>query len=325
MTSRTTEEVTIDLYRNAATEADSTLCCVSTPPWTLPGLVVPQIMLDMNYGCGSTVRPSDVFAGSTVLYIGVGAGLEILQFAFLTRKPGGVIGVDVVDEMIECCRTNLRHAAHENEWLQEDFVDLRRGDAIDLPLEDQSVDLVAQNCLFNIFEADRLDAALREAHRVLRDGGRLVLSDPICETRLPDEVRQNPELRAACLSGAISMQEYLDRLVHAGFGTIEVRSRRPYRALTPAAHGVDEVTLLETVEVAAIRTPVLEDGACIFTGRTATYVGSEESFDDGHGHLLRRHIPLEICDKTAAALAERCPEDLVFTESTWHYGGGGCC
>jgi SAM-dependent methyltransferase len=322
---KTTEEATVDLYRDAALEADRALCCVSTPAWRVPGLVVPQIMHDMNYGCGSTVRPIDVAPDSTVLYIGVGAGLELLQFAYLTRRLGSVVGIDIVDEMIDRCRSNLAIAAEENDWFESNFVDLRRGDAIDLPLEDQSVDVVAQNCLFNIFESERLDSALSEAHRVLKKGGTLVLSDPICEGDIPSRVRSNAELRAACLSGAISLDAYLERLVRAGFGTIEVRSRRPYRALTPEDHGVDEVTMLETIEVAAIRTEVPADGPCIFSGHTATYVGRQENFDDGNGHVLRPNIPLEVCDKTAAALAVANRDDIVLSPSTWHYGGGGCC
>lgn len=317
------DTVTRHLYAQAALSPDATLCCVGSTPWRLPGLAVPAIMHEMNYGCGTTVQPQDIPDAGSILYLGAGGGLELLQFAYHTRRRGAVVGLDVVPEMLVKCHENLAEAARLNPWFDPAFVDLREGDARAVPLADESVDLVGQNCLFNIFETDMLEAALREAHRVLRSGGRLVLSDPICETSLPEALRANPQLRAACLSGAIPLADYVDRLVATGFGTIEVRSRRPYRALTPDEHGVDEMVLLETVEVAAFKAPVPDDGPCVFTGRTAVYLGPDEEFDDGHGHVLRRNIPLGVCDKTAGQLENI--EGIVTTPSTWHYPGDGCC
>src|SRR4051812_16575443 len=94
---RTVEEV----YAEAPREADPDLCCTKSPAWRLPGLNVPPVMLEMNYGCGSTVDPRDVRGADTVLYVGVGGGLEAFQFAYLTRRPGSVIAVDPVAEMRE--------------------------------------------------------------------------------------------------------------------------------------------------------------------------------------------------------------------------------
>ncbi|MEO0325637.1 MAG: SAM-dependent methyltransferase, partial [Myxococcota bacterium] len=132
-------------------------------------------------------------------------------------------------------------------------------------------------------------------------------------------------LRAACLSGALPLDEYLDALVRVGFGTIEVRARRPYRLLDAKRYALEDDLLLESVEVVAIKDPVPEDGACVFTGRTAIYVGEAETLDDGKGHLLLRDLPLGVCDKTAAALEGLGRDDLVVTGSTWHYPGDGCC
>src|SRR5436309_1656220 len=82
-----------DVYRAAALEPDRGLCCTERPAWSLPDLTIPEIMLEMNYGCGSTVHPSDLMGSRPILYVGVGGGLEALQFAYFRRKKGGVIAV----------------------------------------------------------------------------------------------------------------------------------------------------------------------------------------------------------------------------------------
>ncbi|MBX2799909.1 MAG: arsenosugar biosynthesis arsenite methyltransferase ArsM [Myxococcales bacterium] len=318
-------EATRALYAAAAQTPDDQLCCVSTPPWRMPDLDIPDVMHEMNYGCGTTVHPRDVPTDAPVLYIGVGGGLELLQFASLARRPTGVIGVDNVPEMLDVCRRNLNLAEQTNPWLTSDTVDLREGDALKLPIDDDVVGLVAQNCLFNIFREEELDRALAEAHRVLRPEGALSLSDPITPRPIPDHLRDDDRLRAMCLSGALTLEDYLARIVAAGFGTIEVRGRRPYRLLDQRRFGLQDHLLLESIEVVAYKTPVPSDGPCIFTGRTAIWFGEAHSFDDGKGHVLRRDVPVGVCDKTADQLACLSLAQLMVTDSTWHYDGGGCC
>ena len=89
--------------------------------------------------------------------------------------------------------------------------------------------------------------------------------------------------------------------------------------------GVERDIVLESLEVAAIKDPVPADGPCVFTGRTAIYFGETPSFDDGKGHVMRRDQPLAVCDKTAGALGQLGREDVILTDSTWFYDGGGCC
>ena len=313
------------LYAEAATTPMASLCCTSTPPWKLPGLRVPQGMLDRNYGCGSTVNPRDLTACERALYVGVGGGLEALQMAWFIRRPGGVVAVDRVPAMLDAARALLEEAATLNDWFDPSFVELRRGDALDLPVSDSEVDLAAQNCLFNIFTREHLDRALSEMHRALRPRGRLVLSDPVASRPVPAHLAADPRLRAECLSGALPLNAYLDRIVGAGFGTVEVRSKRPYRVLDRTRYGLDEHVLLDTVELVAIRDPVPLDGPCVFTGRTATWVGEDDVFDDGKGHRMVRDVPLGVCDKTADALSALGLEAIIVTPSTWHYPGDGCC
>lgn len=318
-------ETTRNVYRDAALEPKVGLCCTTTPVWKLPGLQIPRKMLEMNYGCGTTVHPRDLADGSSVLYVGVGGGMELLQFSYFCRQPGAVIGVDSVPEMISACRANLEQAEEENSWFSSGFVELRSGDALDLPVEDESVDAAAQNCLFNIFRPSELKTALREMHRVLKPGGRLFLSDPICEAGIPAHLKDDEELRALCLSGALPLWDYVDAITGVGFGTVEIRARRPYRVLDPRHYQVRDLVVIESVEVCAIKDPVPPDGPCVFTGRTAIYYGDGESFDDGNGHLLSHNQPLPVCDKTARALEALGRDDLLITDSTYFYDGGGCC
>jgi len=318
------------VYREAARTPDRGLCCVPQAPPYLPGLTVPPIMHAMNYGCGTTVHLRDMRPEQTVLYVGVGGGLEALQFAYFTRRPRGVIAIDPVAEMRDAAARNLELAASMNDWFDPSFVDIRDGDALDLPVDDGQIDLAAQNCLFNIFKTldtggGDLERALGEMHRVLRRAGRLSMSDPITPHELPDHLRADERLRAQCISGCLTWGQYVEKITGAGFGSVEVRSRRPYRMLDRARYGLDGDVLLESVEVCAHRVPVPDDGACVFTGRTAIYCGPDPAFDDGRGHVVNRDVPLPVCDKTAAVLEALGRPDLIVTGSTWHDGGGGCC
>ena len=317
--------VTRDLYKEAALNPQLGLCCTTTPIWQLPGLSIPKRMLEMNYGCGSTVNPRDLVNSPTILYVGVGGGMEVLQFSYFSRQPGGVIGLDVVDEMIGACDENLREAEKQNEWFRRKFVDLRKGDALNLPIANETVDIAAQNCLFNIFHDEDLKRALSEMYRVLKPRGKLVLSDPICDAEMPENVRRDERLRAMCLTGAIPLEDYIKRLTDIGFGTIEVRAKRPYRLLSPRHFEVDSLIPIECVEIAAIKDPMPADGPCVFTGRTAIYYGDDELFDDRKGHTLALNQPLAVCDKTGKALMALGRDDIYVSESTFFYDGGGCC
>jgi len=104
------------VYKEAALSPDVGLCCTTTPIWQFPGLTIPKIMQEMNYGCGSTVHPRDLVNNPKILYVGVGGGMELLQFSYFSRQKEGVIGVDVVDEMLEACKANFEIALEENEW-----------------------------------------------------------------------------------------------------------------------------------------------------------------------------------------------------------------
>lgn len=317
-------DATQDLYKEAALTPDVGLCCTTNPIWQFPGLSIPKIMQEMNYGCGSTVSAQDLINNPKVLYVGVGGGMELLQFAYFSRQKGGVTGVDSVDEMLEASRKNFKIAEEENNWFKSEYVNLVKGDALNLSVADESIDVAAQNCLFNIFKIEDLKKAVSEMYRVLKPHGRLVMSDPICEQPMNDELRNDDRLRAQCLSGSIPLKDYIKVLTDAGFGTIEIRGKRSYRVLSPNHYPTKEIIHIESVEIAAIKDPMPADGPCVFTGKTAIYFGNEAYFDDNKGHVLQQNQPLAVCDKTAAALAN-ASDEIFISESTYHYNGGGCC
>lgn len=314
-----------NVYSQAAITPQTGLCCTTTPVWQLPDLAIPKKMLSMNYGCGSTVHPRDLVNSPTVLYVGVGGGMELLQFAYFSRRPGAIIGVDAVEDMIDACKENLIEASRTNSWFKQEYVQLLYGDALHLSLEDESVDIAAQNCLFNIFKSQDLKQALSEMYRVLKPHGRLILSDPVSDQEISEELKNDDTLRALCLSGALPLHEYIKLITDIGFGTIEVRARRPYRILAPGHYPIDSNIYIESVELCAIKDPVPNDGPCVFTGKTAIYFGKQEYFDDRKGHVLMQNQPLSVCDKTAHNLSTLQREDIFISPSTWFYDGGGCC
>lgn len=318
-------ETTKDVYKEAALSPDVGLCCTTNPVWELPDLKIPRIMQEMNYGCGSTVHARDLVNNPKVLYVGVGGGMELLQFSYFSRQKGGVIGVDVVDEMLEASRKNFMIAEQQNVWFKNDFVELKKGDAMHLPVPGNSIDVAAQNCLFNIFKEEDLKKAIAEMYRVLKPHGRLVMSDPTCEQSMGDGLREDDRLRALCLSGSLPINDYIKLLTDAGFGTIEIRARKPYRILDPKHYNTEEVIYIESIEVAAIKDPIPADGPCVFTGKAAIYFGDDDYVDDNAGHILLKNQPLAICDKTAGNLAALGRDDIFISESTYHYDGGGCC
>lgn len=318
-------DTTHNVYKDAALKPDVGLCCTTNPIWELPGLKIPKIMQEMNYGCGSTVHARDLTNNPKILYVGVGGGMELLQFAYFSRQKNGVVGVDVVDEMLEASKKNFVEAEKLNSWFNKEFVNLKKGDALNLPVNDNSIDVAAQNCLFNIFKAEELKKAISEMYRVLKPHGKLVMSDPTCEQPINQSLRKDDRLRALCLSGSIPIDKYVKMLTDTGFGTIEIRARKPYRILDPLNYNTKELIYIESIEVAAIKDAMPSDGPCIFTGKAAIFYGKEDYFDDKAGHVLLKNQPMAICDKTAASLSNLNRNDIYISKSTFHYDGGGCC
>jgi len=232
-----------------------------------------------------------------------------------------VVAVDPVREMRECAARNLEEAARRNPWFRTDFVQILEGTAARLPVADASMDLVAQNCLFNIFMEDDLRTALSEVHRVLRPGGRFSASDPVSERPLPEALRANPTLRARCISGCLTYDEYLAAIAAAGLSCVTVRSRRPYRLLLPQEYPeLESPLLLWSLELSAEKPLRSQGKPAIFTGRYAMYRGAESGVIED-GLSFPRGLPILVSDERASILEDRA--DFLVTPST--YGGGRAC
>lgn len=321
------KEAVKDFYASAALAPDSTLCCVEGTLRHFPDIHAPDSMLEMNYGCGSTVLPQDLTGVRPILYVGVGGGLEALQFSYFRRRPGGVIAVEPVAEMREAAARNLEEAARRNAWFRPEFVHIVNGSAQTVPVTDESVDVVAQNCLFNIFADGDLRSALSEVHRVLAPGGRFSTSDPITTASIPESLKRNNTLRARCCSGCQTYEEYIDTLDAAGFRQIVVRARVPYRLLAPSEFPeLDRPILLESLEVLALKAGVdsgrASEGAEVYTGRYAIHRGTTPHLH-ARGFTFVPGNPVPVSDRLAAELAGR--PDFLVTASTYHARSPGCC
>jgi len=182
---------------------------------------LPTSALEASLGCGNPTALAELREGETVLDLGSGAGIDVLLSARRVGPEGMVYGVDMTDEMLEEARENAREAGTEN-------VEFRKGEIEDLPLPDDSVDVIISNCVINL-SADK-ERVLSEAFRVLRPGGRFAVSDVVVRGPVPEAVRRNMELWAGCVAGALEEDAYRRLLGEAGFGEIEVEPTRVYPA-----------------------------------------------------------------------------------------------
>jgi N-acetylglutamate synthase-like GNAT family acetyltransferase/SAM-dependent methyltransferase len=181
---------------------------------------LPQEAVVGAFGCGNPLAFAGVEPGQVVLDIGSGAGIDCLLAAERVGPTGRVIGVDMTPEMLRRAEANAAAAGHGN-------VEFRQGEAERLPVADASVDWVISNCVINL-SPDK-PAVFREIHRVLRPGGRLLISDVVAE-ELPEAVRADLKAWSSCLAGAISEREYVAGLESTGFVDVRVVSRLPYEA-----------------------------------------------------------------------------------------------
>jgi SAM-dependent methyltransferase len=177
-------------------------------------------------GCGNPTALAGLKEGEVVLDLGSGGGIDIFIAAKKVGPEGKAIGVDMTDEMLELARRNAEEVGIEN-------VEFRKGDIEDLPVEDESVDVIISNCVINL--APDKDKVFTEAFRVLRPGGRMLVSDKVTKGSLPEEVRNDPDAWAACISGALDEDVYVGKIRDAGFEKVSVVSKRGNEGLAFSA------------------------------------------------------------------------------------------
>lgn len=173
---------------------------------------------NLGLGCGNPVAIASLKEGEVVVDLGSGAGFDAFLASPKVGKAGKVIGVDMTDEMLEKAKGNGKKGNFNN-------VEFRKGDIENLPIDDNSVDAIISNCVINL--APDKEKVFKEAYRVLKTGGRLMISDVVLIKPLPKELKDDKELLVGCISGAILKDEYLEFLKQAGFSEITIHKEIP--------------------------------------------------------------------------------------------------
>src|SRR5258705_4164453 len=181
---------------------------------------LPDTAVAASLGCGNPTALLQLEPGQTVLDLGSGGGIDVLLSAKRVGPTGKAYGVDMTDEMLALARDNQRKAGLAN-------VEFLKGEIEQIPLPDNSVDVIISNCVINL-SADK-DRVLAEAFRVLRPGGRFAVSDVVVRGEVPAGIRRSVELWIGCVAGALEESEYRAKLARAGFGAIDVEPKRVYR------------------------------------------------------------------------------------------------
>ncbi len=181
---------------------------------------LPQEAVLASLGCGNPTALAQLSPGETVLDLGSGGGIDVLLSARRVGPTGKAYGLDMTDDMLALARENQRKAGVTN-------VEFLKGAIEEIPLPDNSVDVIISNCVINL-SADK-DRVLREAFRVLKPGGRFAVSDVVVRGEVAPEIRRNVELWIGCVAGALEENEYREKLARAGFAEVDVEPTRVYK------------------------------------------------------------------------------------------------
>jgi arsenite methyltransferase len=182
---------------------------------------LPEEAVLASLGCGNPTALASLKEGETVLDLGSGGGIDVLLSARRVGATGKAYGLDMTDQMLALARANQEKAGVKN-------VEFLKGEIENIPLPDNSVDVIISNCVINL-SADK-DRVLREAFRVLKPGGRVAVSDVVVLGDVPDAVRRSMELWVGCIAGALRDTDYAAKLKGAGFTGIEIEPTRVYGA-----------------------------------------------------------------------------------------------
>jgi len=224
------KDVIKDRYGKIA-RGEQTFCCPTCGPTTTDQCLavgysaedlqlVPELAV-LGVGCGNPTALADLKVGETVLDLGSGAGIDVFLAAKKVGEQGRVIGVDMTEDMV----AKGRQLAQEHGFSNVEF---RLGEIEHLPLNADSVDVIISNCVINL-TADKL-ASFQEIHRVLKPGGRILISDLVTAGDLPEDVRASAASWADCLAGAMEKEAYLETIRRAGFSAVAAVSESSYEA-----------------------------------------------------------------------------------------------
>jgi arsenite methyltransferase len=224
---------------------------------------IPEEALLASLGCGNPTALARLNPGDVVLDLGSGGGIDVLLSAKRVGPAGKAYGLDMTDEMLVLANENKRKAGAGN-------VEFLKGEIENIPLPDNSVDVIISNCVINL-SADK-DRVLREAFRVLRPGGRFAVSDVVTRGFISEEIRKSVLLWVGCVAGALDETEYREKLTAAGFTQIEIEPTRIYRV-----EDAREFLSAEGVDVDAIAPQVDEKFMSAFVRAVKPSSGAEKT------------------------------------------------
>lgn len=321
-----TERSVQQRYAAAARAPEAALCCAVEYDRRFLE-VIPREVIEKDYGCGDPSR--HLHPGETVLDLGSGTGKICFIAAQVVGPAGRVIGIDMTDDMLEVARRNAPLVAERLGYANVEFrkgriqdlaLDLERLDrelkqhpvrdaasflaADDLAAElrvrhplvaDDSVDVVVSNCVLNLVEPRSKRQLFAEIFRVLRKGGRAVISDIVADEPVPEHLQNDPQLWSGCISGALTEEGFLQSFADAGFHGIEILARdvQPWQTV----EGIE----FRSVTVRAYKG---KQGPCFERNQAAIYLGPFKEVLDDDGHRFERGRRFAVCDKTFQLLRQ---------------------
>jgi arsenite methyltransferase len=275
-----------EFYGKAGAQPQKELCCPTA--YSKDDIShIPAEVMDISYGCGSPVTLAGLNAGETHVDLGAGGGVDCFIAAKAVGRTGKVIGVDMTPEMMMKAIQNSGKIAKN---LGYHNVEFRHGFLEEVPVDDGTADLVTSNCVVNLSPDKK--KVFHEIRRVLKSGGRFVISDIVSEGPVPEAMQKDKQLWGECISGALTEREFSDFAKECGFYGLETLKRTFYKEVN--GHNFWSVTL---------RGWKFDKGAsCVYAGHFATYQGPYAQVSDDEDHTYLRGIPFEVCTDTAAKL-----------------------
>ena len=274
-------------YAKAANTGEQ-MCCPTSYDMAQLKSFIPDEVLKISYGCGTPAGLKTVQAGETVLDIGSGGGIDCFEASRLVGPSGRVIGVDMTDTMLDIARENAAAVA-ANLGYPASNVDFRKGMADAMPVEDGTIDLIISNCVINL--APDKHKVFREMFRVAKPGGRFTISDIVSDQTVPQYLVHDTEKWGNCLSGALTLTQYIAGMANAGFLGIHLVKSSPWQV-------IDGIHFF-SVTLTGYRLP----SATSSLVRYATLRGPFNRVVDERGTTYQRGIPQPIGPDDAVLLS----------------------
>lgn len=283
------EKKVSDRYAKAARSGEQ-MCCPTSYDMANLKSFIPEEVLKISYGCGTPAGLKTVRAGETVLDIGSGGGIDCFEASRLVGPTGQVIGIDMTDTMLEIARRNAVIVAGNLGYASSN-VEFRKGMADAMPVADGTVDLIISNCVINLAPDKR--KVFREMFRVAKPGGRFTISDIVADQPVPQYLVHDAEKWGDCLSGALTLTDYMAGMTEAGFVGIHLIKSSPWQRID----GIHffSVTLTGYKLAKAPGVP---------TTRYATLRGPFSRVVDELGTTYRRGIPQALTAEAALLLSQ---------------------